>query len=418
MSETATLTIHHLGREGDGFAEWNGARVSVPFVLPGETVSARIEKSGKHQTGTLLEIVHPSSERSAPPCPHFGVCGNCRMQHAASALYQQWKRDLVRTALAKEGIDHAVAEMFFTPPFSRRRTRFVAERKNNQVLLGFHPRASHAVMDAQSCTVLKPELQRVMAPLRLLLQGMLTQAQRVDIQATMLHGALELVFIGVSFNRMQTAALAQWGTAQNITRITTRAQEHAPDEKVLETGALLAHYGTHQVALPPAPFLQASDEAEKAMLDFVVAHLGSPKKCADLFCGSGLFALGVHHENRHMLAVDADGNALAALRAAAQNLPHFTVQQRNLFKEPLLKQELKNLDCVILDPPRAGAAAQIVELAKAAPAKIIYVSCNPVSFAQDTKRLLQTGYRLTALKGFDQFLYSAHVEVIGVFNFQ
>ncbi|NDE91167.1 MAG: hypothetical protein EB059_08560, partial [Alphaproteobacteria bacterium] len=231
-----------------------------------------------------------------------------------------------------------------------------------------------------------------------------------------LNGAIELALSGINFNAQQQQTLISWGAEHKLARLYSQMDENAETSVLLDQTALTGHYGAISVPLPPHAFMQASDEAEHAMLASLKPVFEKAKNAADLFCGTGLFALNLYAKNKTMLAVDVDGNAIRALSAATQNLRGFKTERRNLFRDPLKAIELSHFDTVCLDPPRAGAKEQAAELACSKVAHIAYVSCNPATFMRDARILTQGGYTLTQVHVFDQFLWSHHIELIGMFS--
>ena len=176
--------------------------------------------------------------------------------------------------------------------------------------------------------------------------------------------------------------------------------------------------GRVRVALPPGGFLQATVAGEAALADLVLAHTGKAKSVADLFCGVGPFALRLAERTR-VAAFDLDAAAVAALQQAANGvsgLKPVEAMARDLFRRPLVASELSRFDAVVFDPPRQGAQAQTVELAKSKVPLVVAVSCSAATFARDAKLLLDGGYRLTRVTPVDQFRYSPHVEIVGRFE--
>lgn len=416
MSSTATLTISHIGHQGDGLATTDQGAVSVPFTLAGEEIRAEITSTKDFLQGRLVEVLKPSPARTTPPCPAFGTCGGCRMQHMNDDTYRDWKRDVVNHLLEKNGFAARVESVFITPPASRRRVTFAVKKEANGTQIGFHMRESHTLVDIRACPVLKPQLAALIEPLRTILNTVLETGQQLAVHATLLNGAIEIVLSGISFNPAHIQQLISWGAAHGLARLYARSDENAECSVLLEQTALRGHYGGHDVTLPPNAFMQASDEAEAAMLSCIKPHFEKSKSIVDLFCGTGLFALNLYSKTKTMQAVDVDGAAINALQSTAQTLRGFTTQRRNLFREPLKAIELKNADAVCLDPPRAGAKEQAAELARSKVQSIAYVSCNPTTFMRDARMLTQGGYTLTNIHVFDQFLWSHHIELIALFS--
>ena len=172
-----------------------------------------------------------------------------------------------------------------------------------------------------------------------------------------------------------------------------------------------------RVVLPPGSFLQATQAGEDTLAGLVLEAAGKANKIADLFCGVGTFALRLA-EKAKILAADSDAPAVGALAEAAKapGLKPVETIARDLFRRPLVAVELKGCDAVVLDPPRQGAEAQARELARSKIGKVIYVSCSPATFARDARILVNAGYRLLRVTPVDQFRYSAHIELVGIFG--
>ena len=177
------------------------------------------------------------------------------------------------------------------------------------------------------------------------------------------------------------------------------------------------------MALPPGGVLQATHEGEQALVAAVLAAVEAaeqaagrrPCSVADLFCGAGAFTFPLARAGARVHAVDADATLLHAL-TAARGTRRITAEQRDLFTRPLSASELRGFDAVVFDPPRAGARAQAAELARSAVPVVAAVSCNPSTFARDVRILADGGYRLEKVTPIDQFLWSPHLELVGVFR--
>ena len=173
-------------------------------------------------------------------------------------------------------------------------------------------------------------------------------------------------------------------------------------EILYQAGRPSVRLGQAVVALPPGAFLQATQAAEQAMGDFVLEAAAGAERVADLFCGVGTFSFRLA-ERARVLAADASAEAIAA-------------EARDLFRRPVLAQELKGVEAVVFDPPRAGASAQAGQIAASGARRAIGVSCNPATFARDARVLVDGGFTLERVLPVDQFLWSPHVELVGVFS--
>src|SRR6266508_1840912 len=210
----------------------------------------------------------------------------------------------------------------------------------------------------------------------------------------------------------RSAELAQVAERHRLARLTRHG------ELIAQRAAPTVTIGRARVVLPAGAFLQATAAGEAALAKLVAAHCDKAGKIADLFAGVGPFALRLA-ERARVLAADNDADATAALaRAAAttQGLKPIETQARDLFRRPFVPVELKGFDAVVFDPPRQGAQAQARQLAGSAVPLVVAVSCNAATFARDARILVDGGYRLLQVTPVDQFLYSAHVELVGRFE--
>jgi 23S rRNA (uracil1939-C5)-methyltransferase len=408
------LTIARLAHRGDGIADTPaGGPVYVPYTLPGEIVTVE-PAPGQPDRRNLLTVESASPERVAPICPHFGVCGGCAMQHWQRHRYLEWKRELVVTALAQAGIDADVDAPIDAHGDGRRRATFHARRGSGAaVQVGFSAARSHDVIPIDACPVLAPSLDGALSAARAIAEALGSQGKPLDIQVTATEGNLDIDVRGSGpLDAARTASLARVAQTHRLARLTRHG------ELVVQNAAPVVTTGRAKVVLPPGGFLQATAAGEATLAELVLAHAGKAKSVADLFCGIGPFALRLAERTR-VAAFDQDAAAVAALKQAAattSGLKPVEAAARDLFRRPLVAQELSRFDAVVFDPPRQGAQMQAVELTKSKVPVVIAVSCNPATFARDAKLLLDRGYRLTRVTPVDQFRYSPHVEIVGRFE--
>jgi 23S rRNA (uracil1939-C5)-methyltransferase len=409
---TETVTISRLGAQGDGIAEGPDGPIYAPFTLPGESVALAVNKSH----GTLISLKEPSAERVEPPCRHFGpdgvngTCGGCTMQHASDTLYHGFKRDLVIAALKSKGLKPEVAPLIVAHPGQRRRAVFTARKTEKELLLGFNQAESHHIVAISECPIASPGIVSKLATIARIGAAMAVNAEPFRITVLETLSGLDLAVEGIKKlddrERRRTVE-AVLGT-RGIARVSLNG------EIIVEPVKPLIDFGGVSVSPPPGSFTQATAEAEEAMAKLVLDHLGKAKRVADLFAGCGTFALRIARKAR-VHAVEGDDKALKALDFAARNtqgLKPVTVEKRDLFRRPVMAQELKVYDAIVFDPPRAGAEAQCHEIARSGVRKIAAVSCNPVTLARDLSILTAAGYRITSVTPIDQFLWSAHVEAV------
>lgn len=418
--QTAEVIVSEIGARGDGIASFDGAKLFVPLTVPGDRVRVRVQDSGGGAKGEglraeLLEVLEPGPGRGTAPCGHFGTCGGCTLQHMDDAAYAAWKVGLVRGALARVGLGEAPMEpLSRTPPAARRRARFAALKRGRRVWFGFNERLSHRLADLEDCPVLVPRLTALIGPLRALLLDVLPDGGACDVIATDLEGGIDLVLVGPrSLDRAARERLVAFN-GQAVARVSWQADDRGTPEPVAHRRPVAVRFAGHPVTPPPGAFLQASAEGEAALVAAVLETVGEAKRVADLFAGLGTFSVPLA-QRAAVHAVEGDAAALAALAKVVGGL-RLTTERRDLFENPLTAKELARFDAVVFDPPRAGAAAQAQTLAGSKVPLVVGVSCNPATFARDARTLVDGGYALTRVYPVDQFLWSAHVEVVGVFR--
>ncbi len=411
--------IVKLGAQGDGVAEIAGERLFVPYTAVGDRVRIRRIAAGR---GEPVEFLGLGPQRASPPCPHFGPgrCGGCLLQHLADEAYAAWKTEMVAETLARAGLaGFAMHPLARTPPHARRRAEFAARIERGAVQLGFHVLASHDIVSIGPCPVLLPALEALLTPLREFLAGAVRQAAAFDILATHLDGATELVFTGPAPDAALRGRLASFAEAAKLVRVAWRNDKRRLPEIVVQHGPFRARFGPVVVDVPPAAFLQASAAGEQAIVGAVSTAIGTARRIADLYAGCGTIALALAGGRRQIRAVEREGEMIAALDAAARRAAlggQVRAEARDLIRRPLVEDELADFDAVVFDPPREGAAAEAQALARSKVKTVVGVSCNPATFARDARTLVDGGYRLVEVTPIDQFLWSPHVELVGVFR--
>lgn len=400
------FTIQRLGHQGDGIAQ---GPVFAPRTLPGEVVSGTLDGNQLAD----IRIVTPSPDRVQPPCRHYRSCGGCQLQHASDDFVARWKQDFARTALAAQGIETEWREMAISPPHSRRRATVAVRRTKKGALTGFHGRASGTITEIPDCHLLDPGLIAALPMTEALAALGASRKGEMAVTLTLSGGGLDVaVKGGKTLDGPLEMALAQFAEAQRLARLAWEGETIAtriPPTQV---------FGRAAVVPPPGAFLQATAEGEAALLAAVREIVGPAKRVADLFAGCGTFALPLA-ETAEVHAVEGEKAMTAALDKGwreAQGLKRVTSEARDLFRRPLMPDELSRFDAVVIDPPRAGAEAQIAELAQAAVPVIAHVSCNPVSFARDARTLVDAGYHLDWVQVVDQFRWSVHTELVAQFS--
>lgn len=406
---SAVATIESLGLQGDGFARDATGPLHVPLTLPGERVE--VERHGAR--GRLLRVIDASPERVEPPCPHFGQCGGCELQHAAGSLYHAFKRDRVVAAFSREGLRPDVEALIPCAPATRRRAVFSAVRAGPRVLFGFHEAQSDRVAPIRTCLVAVPAIVRQLGALEALAAILIDRKRELRLTVTATESGLDVaVEAAAALTPRTRLAAIEHAMGAGWARLTIDG------EIAVQSAPPQVSFGTVAVQPPPGAFLQAVAASEEEMARLVAEHLVGCRSVADLFCGVGTFALRLA-SRQAVHAVESEAGALAALdkaRRAAGKLKPVSTERRDLFRRPLTTKELDRFDGVVFDPPRAGAEAVSRELARSEVRRVAAVSCNPVTLARDAKILIEGGYRLERVVPIDQFLWTHHVEVVALFE--
>lgn len=410
---TEQLTIARIGHRGDGIADTNTGPVFVPYTLPGEVVTVeRIE--GHPDRRHLIHVDKPSHERETPICKHFGQCGGCATQHWSLAEYHLWKHSLVVEAMEHAGLIAPVETLIDAHGQGRRRAVLHARRGAHDVLeVGFSAPRAHHIVAIDRCPVLAPGLDGAIAAAWALAEILKPTNKPLDIHVTATDSGIDMDVRGSGpLSPSRTTALARFTQAHKIARLTRHG------ELVAQGSQPLLKVGSAHVALPPGAFLQATAEGEAALARLVIGHVGAAKRVADLFAGIGTFALRLA-ERARVSAADNEAASIKALERAAATTPGLKpveAQTRDLFRRPFMAAELKAFDAVVFDPPRQGAEAQTVELAKSKVPAVVAVSCDAATFARDARILVDGGYKLASVTPVDQFRYSFHVELVAKFE--
>lgn len=402
---TETLRIERLGHCGDGIAAVDGADVFVPLTLPGE----KVEAFRKGQRASLLQVLEESPARVPAPCPAFGVCGGCSLQHMHPRSYLAWKREQVRAALQTRGLSVEVDPVVPVPSATRRRTVFAARREGGAVRLGYHMRMSDEVVAVPQCPILMPQIERVLPRLADWLAPLVSGKGDLRVGVTATRDGLDVALEGPA--RRPPAIVA--GLALGARRLGIVRLSIAGEPVLVEAPAVVEIDGA-DVELPPLAFLQASEASEEAIARLVMEGIGKPRRIADLYCGVGTFSLRLAR-TAPVLAVEGEAAALDALAQAARRAggrKKIETLRRDLDRFPVSARELSRIDAVVFDPPRAGARAQAAEIARSRVPEVVAVSCNPGTLARDLRTLVDGGYEIRKVVPVDQFLYAPHIEVV------
>ena len=407
MVETREVMIERLGAKGDGVARCDGSDRFIAGALPGERWEIASEGGARRMSD--------SADRVAAPCRHFGQCGGCMSQHMSERLYLEWKHAIVRDAFAHRGIEADVHPVRKIPRNTRRRAFLGVERRNQDVLIGFREEGQHALVDMTECLLLDPAIVQALPHFREMARIAMPDRTNGRLVVTKVDAGLDVAFDNghKSLKPDERTELARLAASARVARLVV-----AGDPIVVRAEPRLTIGGV-EVDVPPSMFLQAVPEAERLMIDLVVAALPKKaKRVGDLFSGLGTFTFPLA-KRVQVSAFDSDRRAIEGLQAATRRttgLKPIEARVRDLFREPLSPRELDAFDAVVLDPPRAGAAEQSERLARSKVPVVIAVSCAPATLARDARTLIDAGFKMGPVVPIDQFLYSPHIEAVTVFR--
>ncbi|RZO33069.1 MAG: class I SAM-dependent RNA methyltransferase [Rhodospirillaceae bacterium] len=411
--------ITSIGGRGDGLLTPQPGMegpVFVPLTVPGDEV--RVQTTTRSASGTqseILELLREGPDRVDPPCPHFGACGGCQLQHWKPEAQQDWKLARVEDAISRAGFDPAlVLPLESVGPESRRRAEFVAvQPAEKPVQIGFRRRSSHWVEVIETCLVLRPGLVAALPLLRDALDGLIEDREGLRVHVTEADNGLDIALTGALKPGFETQdRLARAAETAGWARLT---HDELP-VSVREQPRLMV--GQVNVPLPQQAFLQPSTDGQSILQSLVLAAIPDDVALVlDLYSGHGTFALPLAERGHRVVAYEGAATAIKSLEAAVRSagLGGLTATIRDLNAWPVSGPALQEAGAVVIDPPRAGAKAQCEALAQDGPGTVVAVSCNPSTFARDARILRDGGYDLEWVSPLDQFPFTGHVELVARF---
>ncbi|MBM3617974.1 MAG: 23S rRNA (uracil(1939)-C(5))-methyltransferase RlmD [Alphaproteobacteria bacterium] len=418
ISESVELHITHLATQGDGVAMHDGQPVYVPYALPDELVRVTQPHAGRAE---LLEVITPSAQRIPPPCIHFTVCGGCELQHLSEEAYVAFKRGIALQVAKRLGVDERiVAPLMRVPAQSRRRAEFKVSVAKGEIAIGFMAARSHALVDVQECPVVEPIIAASLPAWRDVLASLKSPSNIKSIHMTVVEGGLSILLqIAGKFKPNDREKLAAFAKEQGFIRLAEQVGEAREQTVIHRAGEAQVRFADVAVDLAAGAFLQATKPSEAELVAQVLAGCAGHARVIDLYSGCGTFTFPLTKARHSVDAYEGSSDMTnagfnAARREGLEQTARFTA--RDLFKSPLKSAELTRYDAAVINPPRNGALPQVKELSEAGIARIVMVSCNPATFERDAKHLLESGYRLDSLVPVDQFLWSHHLEVVGIFS--
>lgn len=431
--DASPLVIERLAHDGRGVARAaNGKTVFVDQALPGEHVEIAIHLTRKRfDEAHIKSLLTTSEQRVAPPCPHFGHCGGCDLQHLSVDAQRAHKREVVRDLFSRQGITLTdIGSIQGSDQGYRRRARLgVKVDSQGKTRLGFRAAHSHRLVDIERCPVLVDALQQLLAPLRELLE---------TLDAPSLVGHIELLATATeqvvlvrqlkehtqdaerwqAFAQRQQVALGTW-----LGRETPTLHWHGAPP-VLEESLALDGQPPLTLSFAPGDFLQVNAQVNQQIVAHVIEWLApkSGQKLLDLFAGIGNFSLPIAAAGAKVHAVEGNPAMVARIaNNAKRNQLMISSQQADLtdtVSVNALFASHRDSDALVLDPPRSGGEAICLALAHHPVPQVVYISCDPATLARDAAHLVHAGYRVKQVAVADMFLHTAHVETLILFEYK
>ncbi|HRE21547.1 MAG TPA: RNA methyltransferase [Rhabdaerophilum sp.] len=406
------VAVETVGSKGDGLVRLtDGTRLAIPFGLPGEIY--RMEQTTSPAT---FERLTSSTDRVSPICRHFGICGGCLMQHWSPDAARGWKRERVAAALIRAGVEAEVTPPLDAHGAGRRRVTLHIRQREGGISAGFMRAGSHDLIDLDRCPLLVPELDPAPDLARGIGHILRGINKPMDFQVTASIEGLDCDLRGCGpLPESLRKKLIEFAVSRNLARLTLHG------ERLVEARTPHVTFEDRpemRAFLPAGSFLQPTARGEAQLARLAREALGKTKHVVELFCGLGPFGLRLSREMK-VTAYDSDAGAIETFNRSLRALPGgkpTMAEARDLFRRPLFAPELKLYDAALLDPPRQGAEAQIRELAKSKIPLIVYISCDPETFARDAKTLVGAGFQLQQVTPVDQFRHSGHVELTASFR--
>ena len=414
------IEITAIGTTGDGVGkDENGKSWYIPATFIDEIVEAKfIAPRGKGIAGQAVSIQNISSYRQAQPCEHDKNCGGCSLQHMKDDFYTNWQLAMVKDVLSQNGLtDIKVKNIFKTGLNTRRRAVFHAHNiENIGVKVGFYKSFSQEIESIQKCLVLDKKLVNISQKLVGLFTEILKPRKKAEASVTLCENGVDIL---LKFHKKLKAS--QLEILQNFDKnlcIRLSIKQGDENPKILwQTVEPVVLFGKTLVPVAVGGFLQATKSGEDAIVKSVIKYVANSNKILELFAGNGTLTLPLLEVGKAVTAVEINSDSLRMLRKGAKKyLNELSILEKDLFKENYSTDELNNFDCVVLDPPRAGAKRAVIAISRAKIAKVVMVSCNIKTFPSDAKILVDAGYKLEEVSIIDQFLWSPHIEVVGCFN--
>ncbi|OQW70721.1 MAG: 23S rRNA (uracil(1939)-C(5))-methyltransferase [Proteobacteria bacterium ST_bin12] len=433
LNPILTAIIESLDQEGRGVAHVDGKTIFIDGALPNERVTYQSQQiKPSYEVAKVVDIIKQSNQRTTPKCPHFGLCGGCKLQHLDANAQVAAKQRLLENDLwhiGKVKPDNMLPALYGPTWGYRHKARLSVKyvEKKQRVLVGFNEKATRYVADMNSCEVLVPEVSALIAPLQHMIVQLSIRDKLPQIELAVGEGnVIVLIFRIMDALTIEDETIFKAFAGEHHVQIWTQTKGPDTIKPFWPLNGKALSYSLPEFGLrypfKPNEFTQVNPQINQVMIRRAMQLLNpqSGEKIADFFCGIGNFTLPIARSGANVLGLEGLANLVdrANESAVLNHINHVKFGVADLFKmtpESLLA--LGKFDKWLIDPPRDGAFELVKAIeANTAPQTIVYVSCNPATLARDAGVLVnEKGYILSAAGVINMFPHTSHVESIALF---
>ena len=383
IGEILEVSIEKIVPNGFGLAFAENLTVFVSLAAKGDKLRVKIiQLKGKTAFAEIVEIIDASALRTEPKCPYFGRCGGCDFQQMNYEAQLEAKISILRDCLSRIGkINYEKEiEIIGSPRDYQYRARAAWHVDTRRKKIGYFQRNSHTIIDVETCPILTPELQNLLTELRETVEWESFWAEIVEIEAA--------------------------NSGENVSIYSNEIVE--PTEEIdFQLNGNRYFYDAQS-------FFQGNPFLIEALIE-TAAKNAKGETALDLYCGVGLFTLPLAERFAKVIGVEGYEKAVDFAR---KNVENARIENAEIFAENVGEwlaanaENLREIDFILLDPPRAGTEKETIEnLLKIAPKEISYVSCEPATLARDL-RMLSESYSIESITALDLFPQTHHVETV------
>lgn len=425
ISSPINLHVSGIDNRGAGLSQYKGKVVFIPKALPGETVKVQlIEQKKQYAKSKLIKIEKGSEYRITPFCQYYQRCGGCDFQHTSGDYQRQLKQQIIQNLLERAaGVSIELSPAIFSKDWHyRRRARLATyyNKSTNQLALGFRAEQSKDVINIDSCQVITESMSSLIAPLSNILNRLQLKSTLGHVELLELNCIVYVILrITTKMSQKDIISLKSFVEKNNIVLLLQDNENQCVD---LNGNAAYLSYDLFEgesLTFKPGNFIQINNDVNLAMINQALKWLAPTKedRILDLFCGVGNFSIPLAKMGAHVIGVEgvADMVQQAQHNACVNQLTNLEFFHADLSGDLTQASWLGKIDKLLLDPARAGAYECLQWLKKMKPAKILYVSCNPVSLARDTQVLMEQGYQISKAGLIDMFPQTHHIETMVLF---